>query len=161
MSLTTDRNDPRLIEGQKNETGQHEIYLVLSEEERSKGFVRPVRNTYVHVGQKPYYKGVWYMLNDEQKKKFPDKDYVAVMTVLTDENGKPTGGSYVTQEELDAWKEGKRIGGCGSTTTMGKALAETYARDPKFYGATYCCGCGKHLPVQEFVWKGTNETVGS
>jgi hypothetical protein len=22
---------------------------------------------------------------------------------------------------------------------MGRALSETYARDPKFYGATFCC----------------------
>ena len=100
MSLTTDRNDPKLKEGQKNETGQHEIYLVLSEEERAKGFVRPVRRTYLHKT-------------------------------------------------------------CGTTTSMGQALAETYARDPKFYGATFCVGCNKHLPVDEFVWDGTNEKVGS
>lgn len=100
MSLTTDRNDPKLKEGQKNETGQHEIYLVLSDEERAKGFVRPVRKTYVHTK-------------------------------------------------------------CGTATTMGQALAETYARDPKFYGATFCVGCNKHLPVDEFNWDGTNEKVGS
>lgn len=100
MSLTTDRNDPRLKEGQKNETGQHDIYLVLSDEERAKGFVRPVRRTYVHTN-------------------------------------------------------------CGAATTMGQALAETYARDPKFYGATYCTGCEKHLPVDEFTWDGTEEKVGS
>lgn len=103
MSLTTDRNDPLLKEGQKNETGQHDIYLVLSEEERAMGFVRPVRDTYVHAGR----------------------------------------------------------GGCGTETKMGAALAETYARDPKFYGATFCVHCNKHLPVEEFIWKGTNETVGS
>lgn len=44
---------------------------------------------------------------------------------------------------------------------MGQALSETYARDPKFYGATFCVGCNKHLPVDEFIWDGTNETVGS
>lgn len=161
MSLTTDPNDPKLKEGQQNKTGQHEIYLVLSDEERAKGFVRPVRNVYVHIGRKPQYKGIWYMLDDEKKKEFPNKDYVAIMTVLTDENGKPTGGSYVTQKELDAWREGKYIDGCGTETRMGQVLSETYARDPKFYGATFCCQCNKHLPVSEFVWKGTNETVGS
>jgi len=33
---------------------------------------------------------------------------------------------------------------------MGMALAETYARDPKFYGSTFCTRCGTHFPVGEF-----------
>lgn len=37
-------------------------------------------------------------------------------------------------------------------TTMGLALSETYARDPNFYGATYCCTCSMHRPVVEFRW---------
>lgn len=41
---------------------------------------------------------------------------------------------------------------CGAATTMGLALAETYARNPRFYGATYCVGCMKHRPVAEFAW---------
>jgi hypothetical protein len=41
---------------------------------------------------------------------------------------------------------------CTSVTTMGVELAETYARDPSFYGATYCCGCRMHRPVTEFTW---------
>lgn len=41
---------------------------------------------------------------------------------------------------------------CGVATTMSQAIAETYARDPGFYGATYCVGCGMHLPVGEFKW---------
>ena len=161
MSLTTDRNDPKLKEGQLNETGQHEIYLVLPEEEISKGFVRPVRNAYVHVGKKLLYKGIHRMLDEDEREEYLDKKYVAVMTVLVDETGKFMGGSYVTQKELDAWESGKLIGGCGTTTTMGKELSETYARNPNFYGATFCCGCNKHLPVEEFVWKGTNQIVGS
>ena len=76
------------------------MYLILSDEERAKGFVRPVRRTYLH------------------------------------------------QE-------------CGSVTTMSRAIAETYARDPHFYGATYCVSCGKHRPVAEFRWDGTDEPVGS
>jgi len=48
MSLTTDPFDPRLKDGQKNKEGQHEIYLVLSEEERAKGFIRPYRDKYIH-----------------------------------------------------------------------------------------------------------------
>ena len=41
---------------------------------------------------------------------------------------------------------------CGVVTTMGQAIAETYAANPGFYGATYCCGCSKHLDVGEFTW---------
>lgn len=45
---------------------------------------------------------------------------------------------------------------CGSSTTMGIAIAETYARQPSFYGATYCVHCQMHLPVGEhgeFIWE--------
>ena len=101
MSLTTDPKDPRLehYTGPEKPGPQAEVYLVLSEEERAKGFVRPVRKTYTH-----------------------DK--------------------------------------CGALTGMGLALAETYARDPKFYGATYCCACRAHFPVAEFKWEDGN-IVGS
>lgn len=50
---------------------------------------------------------------------------------------------------------------CGTLTTMSRDIAETYARNPKFYGATFCCGCRTHLPVSEFTWDGTTEPVGS
>lgn len=162
MSLTTDPKDPRLCRGIDNEPGpQCETYLVLSEEERAKGFVRPVRNSYVHVGKShSHYKGIHRMLTEEEQKEHPDKKYVAVMTVMVREDGSFLGGTYVTQEELTAYQFGTRTGGCGCTTTMGQALSETYARNPDFYGATYCCYCMKHLPVSEFVWSGTDITVG-
>jgi hypothetical protein len=96
MSSVTDPNDPRLGRGVDDEPiDQHEAYLVLSQEERDKGFVRPVRNAYIHLT-------------------------------------------------------------CGTVTKMGTDLAETYARNPKFYGATYCCYCRMHKPVGEdgeFVWE--------
>lgn len=44
--LTTDRNHPGLHKTRPD--GQREVYLVLSEEERAKGFIRPVRRAYVH-----------------------------------------------------------------------------------------------------------------
>ena|SRR3990167_6147076 len=164
MSLTTDPNDPKLKEGQKNETGQHEIYLVLSEEERAKGFVRPYRDAYVHVGKKMHYHSIDKVFDSPQKGEYNDKYYVAILNVMGSE-GKIIGGSYVTQEELDAWKSGKLIDGCGVETKMNQAISETYARNPKFYGATYCMGCKKHLPVGEFIWSDTegttNELVGS
>lgn len=79
---------------------QNKAYLVLNEEERAKGFVRPLRTKYVHTT-------------------------------------------------------------CGCVTRMSLAIAETYARDPKFYGSTWCCACNAHLPLGEFLWDGTNEVVGS
>jgi hypothetical protein len=50
---------------------------------------------------------------------------------------------------------------CGVKTIMGRKLSETYCRDPKFYGATFCAGCTEHFPVQQFLWAGTDEEVGS
>lgn len=93
MSLTTDPKDPRLKRGPDvTPTGQNEVYLVLSEEERKKGFLQPVRDTYIHEK-------------------------------------------------------------CGVATHMGTALAETYARDPWFYGGTFCVGCQMHRPLEEFHWR--------
>jgi hypothetical protein len=84
--------------------GQQEGYVVLSPEERAKGFVRPVRHKYIHLK-------------------------------------------------------------CGVVTRMGDALAETYARDPKFYSGTFCVSCRAHFPVGpdgEFVWDdGTRQKVGT
>lgn len=74
--------------------GQQQDYVVMTDAERAKGFIRPVRRTYVH-----------------QK--------------------------------------------CGVATTMGQAIAETYARKPDFYSGTFCVGCGSHFPIGEagqFVW---------
>ncbi|MDQ5961860.1 MAG: hypothetical protein QG669_252 [Patescibacteria group bacterium] len=46
MSTTTDKNDPRLL--LKGDDGQMHAYFVLSQEEKSKGFIRPIRGEYVH-----------------------------------------------------------------------------------------------------------------
>ena len=96
--LTTDPKDPNLKKIRPD--GQNETYLVLSEEERGKGFVRLFRNKYIH--------------------------------------------------NL-----------CGVETKMGIELSETYARNPRFYGATYCVACKTHFPVSEFNWSSDNEVVGS
>lgn len=98
-------------------TGQHKDYWVLSEAERAKGFVRPVRRTYLHVGKSPKMDGCVLL-------KRPD----------------------------DA---------CGTRTSMNQTIAETYAADPKFYTSTFCCDCNAHLPVEQFIWEGTTERVGS
>lgn len=47
MSITTDPNNECLSKIRPD--GQQECYLVLSEEERKKGFIRPVRMEYRHV----------------------------------------------------------------------------------------------------------------
>lgn len=50
MTLTSDPNDPRLGHGSDIEPRpQNDVYLVLSEEERAKGFVRPVIQRYIHA----------------------------------------------------------------------------------------------------------------
>ena len=106
-STTSDANDPRLTRGVDSEpVEQADVYLVLSEADRAKGYTRPYRTKYVHSAP---------------------------------ESGK-----------------------CGVVTTMGHAIAETYARDPKFYGGTYCVGCRMHRPLAEFTWDdGSGQVVGS
>lgn len=121
-------------------TGQHRAYWVLSDAERAKGFVRPVRNSYQHVGIRPThplrdltleeaqrYKSVGYIKFEE----YPASDRSCV-------------GRYWTDAQLKS--------GCGTVTRMGVKLAETYAREPGFYGSTFCVGCGTHFPVSEFRW---------
>lgn len=105
MGVTSDPNDPRLGRGVDSEAvPMNEAYLVLSDDERAKGFVRPVRRAYVHMT-------------------------------------------------------------CGAVTTMGLAIAETYAHDPSFYGATFCVNCSMHRPVGEqgeFIWDdGSGQKVGT
>lgn len=95
--ITTDPADPELTHGADPagvEVPQAPAYLVLSEDERAQGFVRPVRRSYWHET-------------------------------------------------------------CGAVTTMSQAIAETYARQPTFYGSTYCATCRNHRPVGpdgEFFW---------
>lgn len=53
---------------------------------------------------------------------------------------------------------------CGTVTRMSQDIAETYARDPKFYGATFCVECRTHTPVGEhgeFVWIDDGSKVGT
>ncbi len=47
MNILTDNiNDPDL--NKIRDDGQQEKYLILSDEERAKGFVRPIRRSYIH-----------------------------------------------------------------------------------------------------------------
>lgn len=151
MSLTTDPNHPDLLKGSVDEVEreQNSVYLVLSQEERDKGFVRPVRRSYIHVGLKPKYP--LRDLTAEEIELYGEYNYVKFEPYPND--GSAVTGCFWTQKRLDTK-------GCGTLTTMGLELSETYARDPYFYGATYCVGCKKHLEAREFVWE-DGEVVGS
>lgn len=149
MTLTTDTNDPRLGHGGDEKPGrQNEVYLVLSDEERAKGFVRPVRCTYRHIGPQP--KHPLRDLTTQEKALYGD--FYQKFEPFPD--GKHSAGRFWSQEDLDN-------NGCGTTTKIALEIAETYARSPHFYGYTYCCHCGKHLPVSEFVWCSDGAVVGS
>jgi len=149
--LTTDPNDPQLGHGADDKpVPQHEVYLVLSPEERAKGFVRPYRDSYRHLGNQPKY--TLRDLTDEEKQRYASENYVKFE--MYPDSMAPRTGRFWTQEQLDNH-------GCGVVTVMGKGLSETYARDPHFYGSTYCIGCHMHRPVSEFVWTADGEAVGS
>jgi hypothetical protein len=146
--ITSDSNHPGI--DKETLSGQNEAYLVLSAEEISKGFVRPVRNTYIHSGLKPKFK--LRPLTEDEANRYAAYKYVAFEAYP----GVPKtsiSGRYWTQVQLDTTR-------CGAVTTMPQRIAETYARDPRFYGATFCCACGKHLPVGEFTWE-DGSVVGS
>ncbi len=151
--ITTDPNDPRLKQGgpDTEPVAQQEVYLVLSDDERAKGFVRPLRFSYRHVGP-PAPKYPLRDLTDEQKERF-GTDW-AKYEVYPE--GQRSTGKFWTAEQLSAI-----LNGCETVTTMGQAIAETWARDVHFYGYTFCVHCQKHLPVSEFVWVDDGTIVGS
>lgn len=163
VSATTDGLPPRpgyetaAAPGPIKANGQHEAYWVLSEEERAKGFVRPVRRSYIHVGR-----SVCGKIMEGQAPALGGPRDVCVLP--PDHEGECSQWKSVSQPDGARAANEHVLGGCGSATTMGQAIAETYARDPKYYGATFCCGCGAHFPVGErgeFVWDGSSERVGT
>lgn len=134
--------------------GQHADHWVLSEAERAKGFVRPLRDSYKHVGRP----GPKFALRDltDDERAANEQRYVKYEQYP---DGGPLVGRFWTQDQID-----KIDKGCGTVTRMPRACAETYARQPDYYGQTFCCGCGTYLPVGadgEFVWDGTDERVGT
>ena len=135
------------------QTGMHRSYYVLSAEERAKGFVRPVRRSYVHVGR-PAGKYPLRDLTPEEREQHAAHGYVKFEAYP--ESELPLTGRCWTKRDLGP--------ACGASTTMALSIAETYAREPSYYGSTYCSGCGGHHPVGaqgEFVWSGTDERVGT
>lgn len=135
--------------------GQYVDHWVLPDEERAKGFVRPVRLSYRHVGL-PAPQAL-RDLTAEEHEQYDRYGYVKFEEYPASRD--PVTGRYWTQEEIDKINKG-----CGVVTRMPIAIAETYAREPNYYGSTFCCGCGTYLRVGkagEFVWEGTQERVGT
>lgn len=139
--------------------GQKADHWVLCEAERAKGYVRPVRLTYQHVGI-PGPKYPLIDLTPEELKRFEDLPDPYIKFEEYPESMSPVTGRYWSQKDLDAIDKG-----CGTVTTMPRACAETYARQPDYYGSTFCCGCRKYLPVGahgEFIWDdGSGDRVGT
>ncbi len=148
---TTDGKEPTTPEGTAPQpidpvTGQHLAYWVLSEEERQGGFVRPIRKKYIHGGVRPKYPR--RDLTEEEKARWKDAGYIsfeAYPPESPESDGGLKPGRFWTQQRLST--------GCGTGTTMGKALAETWAKKIDFYGATFCFHCNNHFLVEEFQWE--------
>ncbi len=132
-------------------TGMHKDYWILSDAERAKGFVRPVRDAYTHVGLLA--PATLRDLTPEEHKDYDKYGYVKFEPYALDK--RPLTGRYWTQAMLDS------VRACGATTMMNTKSAETFARDPTFYGSGFCATCCKHYPNEEFVWQDTNIRVGT
>ncbi len=50
---------------------------------------------------------------------------------------------------------------CGGITGMPEEIIRSYLQNPYLYLAdrTFCCGCGKHVPLGECVWVETGEDL--
>lgn len=147
---TTDGNEPTQLTGGAPQpidpqTGQHKAYWVLSEEERAGGFIRPLRFKYIHVGLRPKYPV--RQLTAEETERWKEAGYTLFETYPEDSPEGKDGkvGRFWTPELLSS--------GCMTETTMSRTIAETYAKDPNFYGGTFCCKCKTHLPVEQFEWE--------
>ena len=49
---------------------------------------------------------------------------------------------------------------CGLETSMPHSIAETFARDPSYYGSTFCSYCYNYYDNSEFAW-GDGSIVGT
>lgn len=150
-------NDAPVPNSATRPDGQHvDHWTMCPGEIIETGFKRPVRLKYQHVG----IPGPTYPLQDltaEERERYDDY-YVKYEPYPKGAHGSAR-GRYWTRQQLDS------IGnGCGTVTSMPRAIAETYAANPAFYGSTFCCGCRIYLPVGasgEFVWDGTADRVGT
>lgn len=154
----TNPDDASVPNDARRPDGQHIDHWVLCAEERAKGFVRPLRTKYVHVGR-PGPSSPLRDLTAEETERYSQYGYVKFELNPDYPEKSAVTGRFWTQAQLDT------IGkGCGTLTRMPHACAETYARQPNYYGSTFCCGCGDYFPVGaqgEFVWDGSSERVGT
>lgn len=134
--------------------GQLADHFILCPEDRAKGYVEPLRLSYIHVGP-PGPKFPLRDLTPEEDARWNDPDTSAADRIVKSEDypesERPALGKIWSQGDLDKVAKG----GCGSLTTMPRGCAETYAAQPGFYGSTFCCGCGAYFSVGaagEFVW---------
>lgn len=128
--------------------GQYADHFVLSEEDLAKGYVRPYREQYRHVGIGPEYP--CRDLTEEEKERYSGLGYVCFEIYPEGSNAK---GRFWSQAELDS--------GCGGVTIMPVKCAKTYAANPRFYGRTFCCHCKDYFPVKQFVWLDDGSRVGN
>ncbi len=138
--------------------GQYADHWVLSREEREQGFVRPVRESYVH---KPELAGPKHPIRELTVEELSEP---MVQKMGYTHYEKYVGDDTVTGRYWKAKDLARIERGCGASTRMALPLAETYARDPSFYGSTFCVGCKDYWPVGmtgEFVWDGTDQLVGT
>jgi hypothetical protein len=42
---------------------------------------------------------------------------------------------------------------CGVATKVSMNIAETYAKNPRYYSHTFCVGCKEHMPINQFEWE--------
>lgn len=136
--------------GPKKPDGQYTRYP--TDPDTGKPFVRPVRSSYKHVGIRPQHPT--RDLTPDEHERYGQYGYV-VYEPYPDGDG--ASGRFWTKDMLES--------GCGTITSMGSSLAETYAQNPSYYGSTFCAGCGEHFAVEQFVWvengHATTERVGS
>lgn len=142
--------NPRTTLSGKDPEPGHEGAPAPAPIDPSTGFVRPVRRSYKHVGAP--ISGTMRDLTPEESERYASQGYVKYEEYPPERS--PHLGRFWTQAQLD-----RR--GCQSVTAMPQAIAETYARDPKSYGQTFCVQCAAYLPVEEFVWLDDGTRVGT
>lgn len=131
--------------------GQQQDYVVLTPEERAKGFVKPLRDSYIHRGA-PALSNNLRDLTEQEQQEHGKYGYVKFEEYGPERD--PLVGKFWTQAEIE--RAGRR---CGGLTTMSRSIAETYARNPNFYSGTFCVGCGAHFDLNEFTWEPDGEPM--
>jgi hypothetical protein len=110
-------------------SGQQQAYVVLTPAERAKGFVRPVRRSYVHVGR-PTPVNPLRDLTPAEEMRFGGHGYVKYEAYPP---GSHSLGRFWTQKMLDSVNKG-----CGAETRMSQDIAETYVRNLRFLVRRLC-----------------------